>query len=127
MRLAPSNVSKYIKGYCRYKINQAPAYVHRQKNITSRRPEDDNHHQEDDARSQNVQGPIHIGSARTLPEGGSSHPLEMEGLIQGLTDQILCSVMDQLKERLPHLRGETLMVSSFVRYRMRQLRLRQWM
>ncbi|GAA0143569.1 hypothetical protein LIER_35766 [Lithospermum erythrorhizon] len=39
----------------------------------------------------------------------------MAGLIQGPMDQIVNSVMDQLKERLPHLGGEPLTVSSSVR------------
>ncbi|GAA0174052.1 hypothetical protein LIER_27523 [Lithospermum erythrorhizon] len=65
----------------------------------------------------NVQVPINIGSEEHCMGGGgeSSHPYEMGGLIQGLTEKIVDSVMEQLRERLPHLRGETPAVSSFIR------------
>ncbi|GAA0166321.1 hypothetical protein LIER_21499 [Lithospermum erythrorhizon] len=39
----------------------------------------------------------------------------MAGLIQGLTDKIVSSIMDQLKDRLPYLAGKAPAVSSFVR------------
>ncbi|GAA0157806.1 hypothetical protein LIER_14991 [Lithospermum erythrorhizon] len=39
----------------------------------------------------------------------------MAWLIQRLTEQIVDNVMEQLKERLLHLRGEAPVVSSFVR------------
>ncbi|GAA0171956.1 hypothetical protein LIER_25876 [Lithospermum erythrorhizon] len=89
---------------------------------------EDNHPQGDNALNLNnpaaqrpedappgMAGLIHIGSRRTLPKGGSSYPPGMAGLIQRLTDQIARSVMDHLRERLPHLRRETPAVSSFVR------------
>ncbi|GAA0139004.1 hypothetical protein LIER_35016 [Lithospermum erythrorhizon] len=88
---------------------------------------DDNHPQEDDALNlndpadqrpkdtpPNAQEPICIGSGITLPKGGSSPPPKMAGLIQGLTDQIISSVMDQLRDQLPQLRGETIAVSLFI-------------
>ncbi|GAA0142748.1 hypothetical protein LIER_35627 [Lithospermum erythrorhizon] len=51
------------------------------------------------------QGSTHIGSARTVPEGGCSRPLEMAGLIKEMMDQIFSSVMNQLRDQLPQLRG----------------------
>ncbi|GAA0166417.1 hypothetical protein LIER_21573 [Lithospermum erythrorhizon] len=63
----------------------------------------------------NTQGLVNLGSGRTIPEGQSSRSLERAGLIQGLTEQIVGSLMDQLKERIPHLRRETPALSPFVR------------
>ncbi|GAA0143955.1 hypothetical protein LIER_04519 [Lithospermum erythrorhizon] len=89
---------------------------------------DDNHPHEDDAfnlnnpaaqRTEdappNAHRPIGVGFGRTVHEGGSSHSPKMAGLIQGLTDQIVSSVMDQLRDQLSQLRGETHVVSSFLR------------
>ncbi|GAA0164634.1 hypothetical protein LIER_20226 [Lithospermum erythrorhizon] len=58
--------------------------------------------------------PINIGSERTPLVVGSSQPPEMAGLIQGLTWKIIHS-MEELKERLPQLRGEAPTISSSIR------------
>ncbi|GAA0173141.1 hypothetical protein LIER_26818 [Lithospermum erythrorhizon] len=63
----------------------------------------------------NPQEPVHIGSGRTLPEMGSSHLPEMVGLIQGRTGKIVHRVLEELKERLPQLRGEAPEISSSIR------------
>ncbi|GAA0185814.1 hypothetical protein LIER_33102 [Lithospermum erythrorhizon] len=55
----------------------------------------------------NTQGLVNLGSGRMLHEGRSSRCQEMTELIQGLTAQIIGSVIDQLKERVLHLMGET--------------------
>ncbi|GAA0166922.1 hypothetical protein LIER_21972 [Lithospermum erythrorhizon] len=63
----------------------------------------------------NPQEPIHIGSRKMSLEVGSSHPQEMAGLITGLTRQIVHSIKEELRERLPQLRGDTPTISSSIR------------
>ncbi|GAA0183336.1 hypothetical protein LIER_30762 [Lithospermum erythrorhizon] len=59
--------------------------------------------------------PINLRTGGTTRKVGNSHPPEMAGIIHEMTETIIGSVMHQLREQIPQLRGENLMEVSSVR------------